>query len=199
MAFNKVTEEDRAGKGNYGQPDTPELTTSDMQLQMDSLPNLAIDKLNELIDALNGNKAATNLGAEVPEGISAQGNVQSILNAMVLNLKLNTQNRHSHSNKEALDTITDENLAAYDRLVTLLDTILSIANTVTDSNSALPTCAAVNSFVANYDMRTKVLNTAYPVGCVYSTTSTSPTILFGGTWNLLDTDESGVKRYVRTA
>lgn len=199
MAFDKITDEDRSGKGNYGQPDTPELTTSDMQLQMDSLPNLAIDKFNDFIDVLNSNKAAKNIGAEVPTGIQAQENVQSILNAMVLNVGLNTQNRHSHSNKAILDTITDEALDSYDRLVTLLDAILSIESSLTNNSAAIPTSAAVAAYVASYDIRTKVLNTAYPVGCVYSTTSTSPTTLFGGTWTLLDTDASGVKRYVRTA
>lgn len=199
MAFDKITDEDRAGKGNYGQPDTPELTTSDMQLQMDSLPNLAIDKFNDFIDVLNSNKAAKSIGAEVPTGIQAQENVQSILNAMVLNVGLNTQNRHSHSNKTALDTITQEALSSYDRLVTLLDAILSIETSLTNNGAAVPTSAAVAAYVANYDIRTKVLNTAYPVGCVYSTKGTSPTTLFGGTWSLLDTDASGVKRYERTA
>lgn len=199
MAFNKVTEEDRAGKGNYGLPDTPELTTTDMQMQMDSLPNLAIDKLNELIDALNDSKAATNLAAEVPEGITAQPNVQSILNAMVLNLALNTQNRHNHANKQALDSITEEALASYERIALMLLNVLSVETVLTNNANAVPTSAAVNSFVDNYDIRTKILNTAYPVGCVYSTTSTSPTVLFGGTWTTLDTDAQGVTRYVRTA
>lgn len=53
MKFDKITAEDRAGKGNVGQPDTPNLSTSAMQVLLDSLPNLAIDKHNEFIDALN--------------------------------------------------------------------------------------------------------------------------------------------------
>ena len=70
MAFKKITDEDRAGKGNVGQPDTPGLTTAEMQEVMDSLPNLAIDKFNELVDALNEATAAVNMGATVPEGIT---------------------------------------------------------------------------------------------------------------------------------
>jgi len=199
MAFAKITDADRQGKGNYGQPDTPALTTTDMQLQMDSLPNLAIDKHNELVDALNDEKAATNLGAEVPTGISAQNNVQSILNAMVLNLGLNTQNRHNHSNKAVLDVITQNDLDAYNRVAIMLSGILSIENSITNNSQACPTSAATVAFVNNYDFRAKILAAAYPVGCVYSTTGTSPTTLFGGTWTLLDTDASGVKRYERTA
>ena len=199
MAFKKITDEDRAGKGNVGQPDTPGLTTAEMQEQMDSLPNLAIDKFNDLIDALNDTKAATSIGAEVPPGVIAQNNVQSILNAMVLNLSLNTQNRHTHANKSALDSITQEALDDYNRLSILLTSILSLETAITDNDAALPTSGAVVDFVAGYDMKDKVLAAAYPVGSVYSTTGTSPTTLFGGTWSLLDTDASGVKRYERTA
>ena len=199
MAFKKITEEDRQGLGNVGQPDTPGLTTAEMQAVMDSLPNLAIDKHNELVDALNDVRAATNMGAEVPTGITAQNNVQSILNAMVLNLALNTQSRHSHANKTALDSISQEALDDYNRLSIMLTSILSLETSITDNDAALPTSGAVVDYVTNFDMKSKVLAAAYPVGSVYSTKGTSPTTLFGGTWNLLDTDASGVKRYERTA
>jgi len=199
MAFKKITDEERAGKGNVGQPDTPGLTTAEMQEVMDELANLAIDGHNSLVDSLNDSKAATNLGAEVPEGITALGNVQSILNAMVLNLSLNTAARHNHANKTALDSITQEALDDYNRLSILLTSILSLETAITDNDAALPTSGAVVDFVAGYDMKNKVLAAAYPVGSVYSTTGTSPTTLFGGTWTLLDTDASGVKRYERTA
>lgn len=199
MAFKKITEEDRQGKGNVGQPDTPGLTTAEMQAVMDSLPNLAIDKFNELVDALNDVRAATNMGAEVPTGIQAQPNVQSILNAMVLNLALNTQSRHSHANKTALDSISQEALDDYNRLSIMLTSILSLETSITDNDAALPTSGAVVEYVTGFDIKSKVLAAAYPVGTVYCTKGTSPTTLFGGTWNLLDTDASGVKRYERTA
>ena len=199
MAFKKITDEDRSGKGNVGQPDTPGLTTAEMQEVMDSLPNLAIDKFNELIDALNATTAAVNMGATVPEGITAQPNVQSILNAMVLNLALNTQARHTHANKTALDSLTQAGIDDYNRLSILFTAIQSLENAITDNDNAVPTSGAVVDFVDGYDMKAKVLAAAYPVGSVYSTTGTSPTTLFGGTWNLLDTDAQGVKRYERTA
>ena len=199
MAFKKITDEERAGKGNVGQPDTPGLTTAEMQAVMDELANLAIDGHNSLVDSLNDSKAATNMGAEVPEGITALGNVQSILNAMVLNLSLNTANRHTHANKTALDSITQLALDDYNRLSILLTSILSLETAITDNDAALPTSGAVVDYVTNFDMKNKVLAAAYPVGSVCSTTGTSPTTLFGGTWTLLDTDASGVKRYERTA
>jgi hypothetical protein len=170
-----------------------------MQEVMDSLPNLAIDKFNELIDALNEATAAVNMGATVPEGITAQPNVQSILNAMVLNLALNTQSRHTHANKTALDSLTQTGIDDYNRLSILFTAIQSLENAITDNDNAVPTSGAVVDFVDGYDMKAKVLAAAYPVGSVYSTTGTSPTTLFGGTWNLLDTDAQGVKRYERTA
>jgi hypothetical protein len=170
-----------------------------MQAVMGSLPNLAIDKFNELVDALNATTAAVNMGAEVPSGISAQPNVQSILNAMVLNLALNTQARHTHANKAALDSISQDALNGYNRLALMLLPIELVEVAITDNDAAVPTSGAVVDYVTNFDMRDKVLAAAYPVGSVYSTTGTSPTTLFGGTWNLLDTDASGVKRYERTA
>lgn len=199
MAFKKITEDDRAGKGNVGQPDTPGLTTAEMQAVMDSLPNLAIDKFNELIDALNDTTAATNMGAQVPSGITAQPNVQSVLNAMVLNLSLNTQARHTHSNKPALDGITQNAVDEYNRLVTMLLPIVSVETILTDNPAAIPTSRAVVEYIRDYDMKSKILAAAYPVGSVFSCRGINPTTYFGGTWNLIDTDSAGVSRYVRTA
>lgn len=198
MAFDKVTSQDRANKGNVGLPDTPNMTANELQERMDSLPNLGIDKLNELIDALNATTAAGNVGMTVPSGVSTtQATVQGVVNAMVLDWSLNTANRHSHSNKSVLDNISQDAINGYNRLVTLLTSIESISQSISNSNTALATDKAVHDFVTNYDFRSAVLSAAYPVGCVYSTTGTDPTTLFGGTWNLLDTDSFGVKRYNR--
>lgn len=199
MAFEKITPEDRANKGNFGMPDTPALTTSEMQEQMDSLANLAIDKFNDLIDVLNSAVAATNMGAEVPTGITAQPNVQSILNAMVTTLKLCSDDRHAHLNKTVLDGISEEKIADYDRLSSLFALILLVTSTVTDNEQAIPTSAAVKSYVDSYDLTQKIRNTALPVGIVVSVVGINPTVIFGGTWSLVDTDANNVSRYVRTA
>ena len=198
MAFDKISAADREGKGNVGQPDTPNLTTSEMQEQMDSLPNLMIDKFNEFIDALNANTAAANIGASVPNGITAQENIQSILNAMVLNLALCVSDKHTHANKEVLDMISSDSLEAYDRLVVLLDGLNSFETFLTNTDSSFPTSGAVKRFVDSYDMRSKILEAAYPVGCVYSTTGTAPGTVFGGTWSFIDSSD-GVSRYVRVS
>ena len=200
MAFDKITNQDRAGKGNVGQPDTPALTTADMQTQMDSLPNLAIDKFNEFIDKLNAaNTGAINIGATVPSGLSAQANIQSIMNAMGTNLSLNTQNRHSHGNKAVLDGITQTELDEYNRIAAFLDNILSVTTSIIDDDKALATAGAVFDYVNNFDMRQKILATAWPVGSVYSSRGTSPTAVFGGSWTVLDTDSKNVTRYIRVS
>lgn len=46
----KISSADRAGKGVTGLPDTPGLSTGDMQERFDSLGNLAIDKFNAVVD-----------------------------------------------------------------------------------------------------------------------------------------------------
>lgn len=200
MAFDKITNADRAGKGNVGQPDTPALSTADMQIQMDSLANLAIDKFNAFIDKINAaGTGAINIGAQVPSGVQAQANVQSVLNAMTTNVALNTQARHTHANKAALDGITQAELNEYNRIAAFLNTILSVQTSIIDDDKALATAGAVFDYVNNFDMRQKILATAWPVGSVYSSRGTSPTAVFGGSWNVLDTDSKNVTRYIRVS
>jgi hypothetical protein len=50
----KITAADRTGKGVTGLPDTPGLSTGDMQARFDSLGNLAIDKFNAVVDSVGG-------------------------------------------------------------------------------------------------------------------------------------------------
>lgn len=198
--FDKVTAQDRANKGNVGLPDTPNMTANELQERMDSLPNLGIDKLNELIDGLNAETAAGNIGMVVPNGVTTtQTTIQAVINAIVLDWSLNTANRHTHANKAVLDTITGTMLDNYSALVTLFTGIETIAQSVSNNNTAIPTSKAVKDFVDAYDIKSKVLAVAYPVGVIYSTKGTAPGTLFGGTWSVLDTDTQGVTRYLRTA
>lgn len=198
--FEKVTPQDRANKGNVGLPDTPNMTASELQERMDSLPNLGIDKLNQLIDALNAETAAGNMGMTIPSGVNAtQPTVSAVINAIILDWSLNTANRHTHANKAVIDTITSTMLDNYSGLVTMFAGILSVAASITNDSTAVPTAKAVKDFVDAYDMRTKILAAAYPVGVVYSTKGTAPGTLFGGTWSVIDTDSEGVVRYLRTA
>ena len=85
MAFAKITDSDLKGKGNVGRPDTPGVTTAEMQRILDEIPrDVLVPALNALIDALGAQDAAANLGAVMPEGLTAKGNtVQSVLNALL--------------------------------------------------------------------------------------------------------------------
>lgn len=48
----KITSADKVDKGVVGLPDTPGLSTGDMQARFDSLGNLAIDKFNAVVDSV---------------------------------------------------------------------------------------------------------------------------------------------------
>lgn len=50
----KITSADRSNKGVTGLPDTPGLSTGDMQARFDSLGNLAINKFNAVVDCVGG-------------------------------------------------------------------------------------------------------------------------------------------------
>ena len=201
MAFNTITDDMREGKGNVGQPDTPDLNTSDMQAKLDELANLAIDFINSHIAELEATTAAGNIGAEVPSGLSANENIKSIQNALWTAIQQNTTKSHIHANKSYLDAITESVKGGYDGVVALLSGILAIQTSITAVNTAIPTSNAVVNYVASADIKQRVINGAYPVGSVYSTTQISdPSALLGyGTWSLIDTDANNVKRYVRTA
>ena len=200
MAFSKITDEDRLGKGNVGQPDTPGLTTAEMQAVMDELPNLAIDKFNSHIDELEADTAATSIGATAPAGLTANNKLQSIINALYTMIKAVDTLKHSHANKSLLDSITDDVKGGYDRVASLFSGIQAIGSSVTDSSSTLPTSAAVKTYADNLNVNAKAVNAVYPVGAVYTGTSNvNPSGILGtGTWTQIgDPDEYGVYRFRR--
>ena len=199
MAFTKITAEDRQGKGNVGQPDTPLLTTTEMQEQMDSLTNLAIDKFNEHIDEISAVTGANNIGCSVPTGLTAQQNVLSVVNAIAVEAQQAGNLKHAHANKATLDAISATLLSNINALLLLMVNVDSIDAIMTDSNTAIPTSNAVKSFVENYNYKNIIKNAIYPIGAVYQTTLVSPDAIFGteGCWQLLSTDSNGVKTYRR--
>lgn len=60
----KISSADRVDKGVTGLPDTPGLSTGDMQARFDSLGNLAIDKFNNVVDSVGD--AITNDDTKLP-------------------------------------------------------------------------------------------------------------------------------------
>ena len=83
MAFRKITDVDVKGKGNVGRPDTPGVSTAEMQRIMDEIPReVIIPAFNALIDALADKTSAATLGITAPAGI-AGSTVQEVVNALL--------------------------------------------------------------------------------------------------------------------
>lgn len=197
MSFNKITNLDTRGKGNVGMPDTPLLTTTEMQEQMDSLPNLIIEKFNDLVDALTDPEAADYIGCLDTEGNIAS--VQQAIDRLGDSVSMYVSSRHTHANKGILDQLTAALIENISALLLLMNNVDSIDIILSDSNTAIPTSQAVRNYIAGYNYKNIIKNAIYPIGAVYQTTLVSPDTLFGteGAWQLLSTDENGVKTWKR--
>lgn len=85
MAFAKITDSDLKGKGNVGRPDTPGVTTAEMQRILDEIPReVIVPAFNALVDALNSGTAAGSFGATFPVELPGgeTGTIQDVLNAL---------------------------------------------------------------------------------------------------------------------
>lgn len=201
MAFTRITNEDRIGKGNVGQPDTPLLSATEMQEQMDSLPNLAIDKHNEFLDELEDPSASSNIGCTPPVGITTTSTkLYGVLNAIASVANASDALAHSHSNKTTLDSLTPAFIEELRNLNTMLSGITSVTNTMEDSATKIPTCRAVEYYLT-YDSQAiaNLLTQLYPPGSLYVTTGDNPEIYFPDTtWGLLYADyDVGIYYYER--
>lgn len=59
MAFNKITDDMLEGKGNIGKPNTPGVSTQEMQRIMDEIPReVIIPAFNAFLDALQAKSGA---------------------------------------------------------------------------------------------------------------------------------------------
>lgn len=202
MAFTRITDEDRQGKGNVGQPDTPLLTATEMQEQMDSLPNLAIDKHNDHLDELEDPNASKSLGCEAPAGIEATSQTIYAVVSAVARLAQSTEAlAHSHANKDGLDSLTDALIEDLTSISNMLNGITEVETSITDNAAAVPSSHAVINYVEGADLTTPVVSALFPIGAIYQTTTVDPDTLFGTSekWTLLGTDESGIKTYKRIA
>lgn len=61
MAIPKINNAERAATGVTGLPDTPGLSTADMQGRFDGLGNLACDGVDAIADVLNSTDGANNI------------------------------------------------------------------------------------------------------------------------------------------
>lgn len=124
MSFKKITSEDREGKGVSGLPNTPNLTPTQLQEQFDSLANLAIEKFNEFIAALEAASAAKNIG-------SADGTVQNDLTALRQSMSTVYQRLGSlEATTTATQNSLDNHVNAYYRVDCVPDTLLKYENRI---------------------------------------------------------------------
>ena len=124
MAFKKITDTDVKGKGNVGRPDTPGVSTAEMQRIMDEIPReVIIPAFNALIDALADKTSAATLGITAPEGI-AGSTVQEVVNALLayVNAHKNDQENPHAVTAAQVDAYTKKQTDdAIDKKVTEID------------------------------------------------------------------------------
>jgi len=159
MAFDKITAADLLNKGVEGLPDTPGLTTAQMQKKFDEIAkDVIVPKFNDAMDKLNDPS-----GADDTQVTDPTTGLQNSLNGALQNIEnenaANTLAQHTHANKATLDDIDATVKADYDRLVTLLAAITGIQSVLSSSTAELPDAKAVADAIAT--VQTEVsLNTA---------------------------------------
>lgn len=79
MAFTNITSTDLSGKGVVGIPNTPQLSTTEMQNKFDEIDlDVVVPKHQTLVTELNADDAATNLHGTDPT-TSSVGTLQAII------------------------------------------------------------------------------------------------------------------------
>lgn len=80
MAFTKITDEDLKNKGVIGLPDTPGLSTSEMQAKFEQTAReVIVPKFNQLVDDLSNPSAASQIGAG-GKNRTVQGHIDNLEN-----------------------------------------------------------------------------------------------------------------------
>ena len=135
MAFNKITEEDLAGRGVLGLPDIPGLSTTEMQRKFEETSReVIIPKFNELVEKLN----SPNFSEEI-KTINPVTEEESFL-------------------QESLNDLHEETSEARNVAGVFKD-IETVSNTVVDSEKEIPSSKAVVDYMKKLgagDMQTSV-------------------------------------------
>lgn len=148
MAFEKIENADLIGKMIAELADVPELTADELKKRFDAASkDVIIPKFNKLIDALAALSAASNIGMNPPEGITAEQNIAAVITALAVSVKSNSDSSHTHRNKAVIDAITADAKKKYDDLVSLFSAIKTISNVVKDDSTLLPTGKAIVDYV----------------------------------------------------
>ena len=145
--FTKIEEADLLNKGNVGMPDTPNLTTAEMQAKMDELSrDVIIPKFNNLVEELSAESAAEHIGIVPPENFIGN-TLQALIVEMALIVLENQLKKHEHLNKEDLDAITKQNMESWNKLVELFGNVTGVADSITDSTTSIPNSHAIVEYV----------------------------------------------------
>lgn len=140
MSLRTITETDLQGKGNTGQPDVPNLSMADMQHKLDELSlDVIIPIFNLLVGQLEAKEASADLGATVDDDYTfqlsgtsleedADTKVQALINTILKEC-------------ETLD------INLYD-LAAIFTGISSVASSVSDDPTAIPTSRAIVNYVS---------------------------------------------------
>ena len=148
MGFTRITDDDTQNRGVIGLPDTPNYSTAEMQEKLDELAlAVIIPKINNLISELEGMSAALSLGITVPAGLTAESNLQSVIDTIYGLLAGVGAAEHSHDNKTVLDTITDALIKGLEDIASSLAGITGVTNSVNGSATELVTAKAVADYV----------------------------------------------------
>lgn len=147
MAFEKITDTDLVDKGISGLPDVPGLTTTAMQAKFDELSkDVIIPKLNAIVEGLNGTEVG-NSSKVIDPTEQKEKNIQNTIDAIYAIVAANAEAKHTHSNKTDLDKITSTFLDAVSSLIQMLSGISSVATSVTDDDTIIPTAGAIVDYV----------------------------------------------------
>lgn len=147
MSFSNITQEDLVNRGVTGLPDTPNLSTADMQRKFDELAlDVVIPKFNKLLEDLASATAAANIGANAPEGMTGE-TVQALLDSFYTVVQACEGAKHAHENLDVLDSMTTEIYANIDHIIAILGDITNITDTVTGSSTEIPTGKAIAEYI----------------------------------------------------
>ena len=147
MAFEKITDTDLVDKGISGLPDVPGLTTAAMQAKFDELSkDVIIPKLNAIVEGLNGTEVGNSSKVTDPTE-QKEKTIQNTIDAIYAIVAANAEAKHTHSNKTDLDKITSTFLDAVSSLIQMLSGISSVATSVTDDDTIIPTAGAIVDYV----------------------------------------------------
>lgn len=116
MAFTKITNADLDSRGATTLPNVPTISAWDLKQEFDAPAKVIVaPAVNNLIDELGADTAATSLGATAPTGRTG-ATVQAVINDISDDLAtVESQvgeavaNSHTHANKSLLDTYTQTN------------------------------------------------------------------------------------------